>query len=80
MKVNAEILFKEKYTILYKFSGEENPPFIQRVFWCLSIGACTSVMVIYEKDVGRTEINVFVILAGVPFAILMCFCGVALWR
>jgi PLAC8 family. len=34
----------------------------------------------YEKTVGKSEITVFAILAGVPFAIVMCLCGIALWR
>ena len=44
------------------------------------MAACTSVLIIYEENVGRSNVTVFAILAGVPFAILMCFCGVALWR
>ena len=37
-------------------------------------------LLLYEEEVGKTDITAFAILAGVPFAIIMCLCGIALWR
>eukprot|EP00111_Clytia_hemisphaerica_P019325 TCONS_00057053-protein len=61
-------------------NGEEKPPLIQRIFWCITLAAVTSVLLIYEERVGRAEITGFTILAGLPFAILLCLSAVALWR
>ena len=60
--------------------GEERPPLLQRMFWCITIGAVTSVLLIYEENVGRSEVSSFVIIAGLPFALLLCFCAISIWR
>ncbi|XP_066935944.1 trimethylamine transporter-like [Clytia hemisphaerica] len=61
-------------------NGDERPPLLQRMFWCITIGAVTSILLIYEEKVGRSEVSSFVILAGLPFALLLCFSAISIWR
>lgn len=61
-------------------TGLEEPPLIQRIFWCITIAACTSALIVYTEFTDRADVNAFAILAGLPFAVLMCFCAISLWR
>ncbi|XP_066913001.1 glycine betaine transporter OpuD-like isoform X1 [Clytia hemisphaerica] len=61
-------------------NGLEEPPLIQRIFWCITIAACTSALIVYTEFTDRADVNAFAILAGLPFAVLMCFCAISLWR
>ena len=61
-------------------NGNPDPPILQRIFWTFTEGACATALL---KAGGKTSLDTLqtvAVAAGLPYAVILCFMCVSLWR
>ncbi|XP_074608787.1 trimethylamine transporter-like [Acropora palmata] len=61
-------------------NGDPDPPITQRVFWALTEGACATSLLYAGGSSGLKALRSMSIASGVPYAVLLSFMCVSLWR